>query len=440
MAKQSPTPRIVTKKHIARLERERRQVKLVRGIAIGGIVVVLLLLGYGYLKLNVLQLREPVAEVSGENITTGYWQERVRFQRVNLMNLYSTYVFYQQNFGMDTSQQQQEISSLLQIPETLGQQVLDQLIDEALIRQEAEKRGITVTKDEVEKAIQDAYGFFPDGTPTPTITPTEFLTPTLSAAQLTIYPSTPTPTEAPTSTPTPTNTPDRSVTQTPTSTVAPPTPTFVPELATATATPYTLDGFKEQYSTTLNEFKSYNISEATFRSVYENQLLRTKLLDEIAKDTPATEEQVWARHILVEDERSLGIVRSLLASGEDFAVVAQKYSKDTGSGANGGDLGWFSKGAMVPEFELAAFGQRIGEIGETVKSEFGFHIIQVIDRKELPVTATQLEQNRETALTDWLTKTRREATDAGTLITFDNWIQIVPTDPATLNQQPNLPQ
>ncbi len=436
MAKQnpkSPTSRIVTKKHIARLERERRQVNLVRGIAIGGIVAVILLLGYGYLKLNVLQLREPVAEVNGETITTDYWQERVRFQRVNMMNLYNTYVLYQQQFGMDTSQQQQQISSLLQVPETLGQQVLDQLIDEAIIRQEAKKRGITVSAEEVEKSIRDQYGFFPNGTPTPTITPTEFLAPTLSPEQLTIYPSTAIPTEAPTSTPTPTNTPDRSVTPTTTSTAGPPTPTFVPELATATSTPYTLDGFKEQYSKTVSDFKSYNVSESVLRSVYESQLLRSKLLEEIAADTPSVEEQVWARHILVDDEISLGIVRTLLASGQDFGEVAKKYSKDTGSGAKGGDLGWFGKGAMVPEFETAAYSQPIGEIGKPVKSQFGYHIIQVIDRREMPLTATQLDQNRQTALTDWLTKTRADATDAGTLVTYDVWKQIVPTDPTSLN-------
>src|SRR5688572_16853287 len=270
MAKPGTTPKVVTKKHIARLERERQQVRLIRAIAMGGIVVVLLLLAYGYLNLNVFQLQKPVAEVNGEVITTREWQERVRFQRVNLLNLYNTYIFYQQNFGMDTTQQQQEVSFYLQTPEALGQQVVDQMIDEVLIRQEAEKRGITVTEEEIQKEIQNEYGFFPDGTPTPTTTPTEILNPTLSPQQLTIYPATSTPTEAPTSTAAPTTTPDRSVTQTPTSTVAPPTPTFVPDLPTATTTPFTEEGFNEQYSTTLDEFKTYNVSEATLRSVYEN--------------------------------------------------------------------------------------------------------------------------------------------------------------------------
>src|SRR3989304_139833 len=108
MANQGSPPKIVTKKHIARLERERRQVRLIRWIAVGGIIIVALLLVYGYLDLNYLRLREPVAEVNGEVVTIGEWQERVQFQRVNLLNLYNTYQVYQQNFGLDTTQHQQE--------------------------------------------------------------------------------------------------------------------------------------------------------------------------------------------------------------------------------------------------------------------------------------------------------------------------------------------
>ena len=78
MDKRSSNPKVITKKHIARLERERRQVNLIRGIAIGGIVIVALLLLYGYLNLNFFVLRNPVAEVNGVKITTGEWQERVR--------------------------------------------------------------------------------------------------------------------------------------------------------------------------------------------------------------------------------------------------------------------------------------------------------------------------------------------------------------------------
>ena len=431
MANQGSNPTAVTKKHIARLERERQQVRLIRAIAIGGIVLVALLLGYGYLNLNYLQLREPVAEVNGEIITTGQWQERVQLQRINLLNQYQEAVFYQQNFGLDTSQQQQQILFGLQVPETLGQQVLDQMVDEVLIRQEAEKRGITVSAEEVDKAVEAAYGFFPNGTPTPTITPTEFSLPTLSAEQLVFYPPTSIPTVTPTSTPSPTSTQDPSITPTAVPTNAPPTPTFVPQAATATATPFTLEGFKTQYQAVVDNFKTNGISESTIRSIYESQLIRQKLLELITADASATEEQVWARHILVADEKGLGIVRSLLASGWDFAEVAKKYSIDTGSGAVGGDLGWFGRGAMVPEFEEAAFSQEVGEIGEPVKSQFGFHIIQVIAHEDVPVDASRVEENRDAAFQEWLTSTR--ATSA--ILIHEVWRERIPPTPEAFNQQ-----
>jgi hypothetical protein len=91
---------------------------------------------------------------------------------------------------------------------------------------------------------------------------------------------------------------------TPTATTAPPTPSPVPQPPTATATAFTLEGFQTQYGDMLKDFETYNIRENTIREVYKIELLRKKLLEEIAKDTPRTEEQVLARHILVEMRNS----------------------------------------------------------------------------------------------------------------------------------------
>ena len=434
MSNQEKKPRVVTKKHVARLERERRQVIIVRTVAIIMIGVVAILLGYGYFDATYLQKQKPVAEVNGEKISIEHFQERVQLQRVNLANLYQRYQFFQQNFGMDVTQQIQEVEFYLQSPEALGQLVIDQMTEEALIRQEAEKRGITASDDEVEQAVQEAYSFFPNGTPTPTITPTAFEYPTLTSEQLTIYPSTATPTTAPTSTLEPTSTPDASVTATPTERASGrPTPTFVPEDATPTATPYTLEGFQTEYQTTVDQFKSYGISEEIVREVYRNNILREKLMEVITGDQPTTEEQVWARHILVDTEGEATAVEELLKNGSDFARLAREFSSDTGSGSQGGDLGWFGKGAMVSEFEDAAFNQPIGEIGEPIKSQFGYHIIQVLDRRELPLSASQLQQNRDTAFNDWLSTLKAEAD----MVNYDTWRSQIPPMPDFQAAPPN---
>jgi len=199
--KQSPTPKLATKKHIARLERERQQVKLIQTISIAAIVIVVLLVVYGIFDTTYLKARKPVAEVNGEKILLNYWQERVQLTRLNMANNLQQYQYYQQNFGMDMSQQIQQLQLYLQIPETLGQQVVDQLIDEALIRQEAKRLNITVTAEEVEAKLQGSLNFYPNGTSTPTVTPTEITYPTLTSEQLLLYPVTSTPTKVLTSTP-----------------------------------------------------------------------------------------------------------------------------------------------------------------------------------------------------------------------------------------------
>jgi parvulin-like peptidyl-prolyl isomerase len=393
------------------------------------------LLAYGYLRLNVFALREPVAKVNGVTITTGEWQERVRFQRSQMLNMYNQYLTYQQ-FGMDVTQQLQQIQGTLDSPEILGQQVLDQMTDEILIRQEAEKRGISVSKEEVDAYFKETFGFLPDGTATPTITPTEFVFPTLSSEQLTIFPSTSTPTEAPTSTATPTGTPDAATTPTATATTAPPTPTAVPELPTASPTAYTLEGFEKDYDEMVKSFSDNSVSEKTVRSIYEADLLRKKLTDDITKDIPKVEEQVWARHILLETEEEANAVYERLQKGEDFAEVAKEVSKDTGSGASGGDLGWQPRSFYVTEFGDAAFKQKIGEIGKPVKSDFGYHIIQVIARQELPLSDSQYQQKKETEFNDWLTAAKEEAT----IETFEIWKERVPMEPSLQLQQPAIPQ
>jgi peptidyl-prolyl cis-trans isomerase D len=425
MAKQGNSPKVISKKHIARLERERRQVNLIRGVALAGIVIVAGLLLYGYLKLNYFLFREPVAEVNGVRITTGDWQERVRFQRLQMLNIYNEYSFYQQTFGVDYSQQMQQIVSQLSSPEVIGQQALDQMIEDILIKQEAQKRGITVSEDEIEKSVQGNFGFYPNGTPTPTTTPTEVTLPTMSSQQLTLYPPTSTPTEAPTSTAEATATPDLSATATPTATPALDTPTAVPQPPTATSTPFTLEGFKKEYQKNIDNFKANKISEKTVRSVYEAQLYRQKLGEVLTKDTPRTEEQVWARHILVQTDAEAQAVSERLKKGEDFATVAKEVSKDTGSGANGGDLGWFGKGAMVSEFETAAFAMKVGQISEPVKSQFGYHIIQVLGHEDRPLNAAQYQQKKDTEFSNWVADARKNAK----VQTFDVWKERVPAEP-----------
>ena len=107
---------------------------------------------------------------------------------------------------------------------------------------------------------------------------------------------------------------------------------------------------------------------------------KKKLYDEeIGKVKP--EDEVRARHILVESEAEIKEIAAKLKAGGDFAALAKEKSKDPGSAAEGGDLGFFSNGQMVPEFSEAAFKLKAGEISEPVKTQFGWHILKVEERR-----------------------------------------------------------
>lgn len=85
---------------------------------------------------------------------------------------------------------------------------------------------------------------------------------------------------------------------------------------------------------------------------------------------------VRARHILVDSENQAWALKSRITEGESFEVLAQKYSQCP-SKEKGGDLGYFNRGQMVPEFEKVAFETPIGEVSDPVKTRFGWHLIKV---------------------------------------------------------------
>ena len=153
-------PVLHTKKHIARLEREKFQTRLILYSFIGVVAIVVGLIVYGFLDIKYFQALRPVAKVGNVNIPIGEWQARVRMDRGQLISQLQMYQQYSQYFGMDLSSQEQQISSQLDSPQTIGQNVLDQMIDEELIRQETAKRGITASKTEVDQGIQASYQYY----------------------------------------------------------------------------------------------------------------------------------------------------------------------------------------------------------------------------------------------------------------------------------------
>lgn len=404
--------KIITKKHLAREERERIQNRYILTVSAVVIGIVVLLVGYGLINQFIIQPAQAVAQVDDVKITTREFQTFARYNRLQLVSQYMLIMNYIQMFGGDESATSYFQQSLMQIqnqlnsPEILGQTVLDYLIENALIRQEAERLGITVSEEEIERNIQESFSYYPNGTPTPEPTQPAIPTSTLSPTQLALVPPTAEATEEviePTAAPTE----EPAVSAEPT--IAP--------------TPYTESMFNDSFR---NYIDPARLSEKDFHWVVEMELYRQKVLEAVTADVERMQDQVWARHILVADLETAQSVLTRLEAGEEFAALASELSTDTGSAALGGDLGWFGAGMMVPEFELAAFQLEIGEISEPIQSTYGYHIIQVLGHEQRPMSDSDYQSAQQSAFTNWLTERRV----ASNVVTYENWLDRVPTLPA----------
>jgi len=378
----------LTKKEIRLGKKAQRQRQMILVAAASVAVVIVLLLALGSYREYIAKPREPVAVVGEVPVRTDIYQKMVRYYRSNLQNQLALLQDQLSRLDPDDQstsfitqyyqQQVEQLQNQLTDVQTLGEQVLDDLIDDELIRQEAARRGIAVTSEEVQLEIETQFGYErnpPTPTPTPIITATLTITPT------------------------------------------------------PTATPVTLERFQEMYDTTLEALKERSgFSEADFRRIFEASLLRQKLQEAMGEEVPTVADQVHARQIQVTNDEqaqaimtlleedvdeatALDLIRLLLAEeGEEFKTeeeiraerdpqelltqllesedsfvwLAQNFSQDTSNKEEGGDLGWFSRGQMVTEFEEAAFSTPAGVITGPVPTQFGWHVIFVQETTEEP--------------------------------------------------------
>ncbi|MHB1295825.1 MAG: peptidylprolyl isomerase [Anaerolineae bacterium] len=394
MSKRTKTPKELTRKQISRRERETTQRKhLLLGTA-GVLVLVLLVAAWGLYDQYVLTPRQPVAVVSGVSIRQDTYQKLVRFRRWDYGSYLEQLQAQSDQYaagGEDMSfmvqyidQQIQQLSSQLSSVPTA---VLDELIEDQIVRQEAARRGITVTAEEVQTEIEQEFGYYRN-TPTPD--------PTLASEVETPVAPTAEPTTLPTEVVTPTIDPNVTPTEEPTL-----GPTATPE---PTSTPMTYEGFVEQSSSWYETLKAgTGWTEEDLAWLVECALYRQRVADAIGAEAPTTQEQVHARHVLVDTSEAAEDVLARLEAGEDFAALATELSLDTSTKDQGGDLGWFGRGAMDSTFEEAAFALQPGETSGVVQSSYGYHVIRVDERDANRIMdADALATAQNEAFTTWL--------------------------------------
>lgn len=497
--KVDPTSKELSPKEIRLRERHRehdRKLYTYIGSAIG-LALLLILIGaiYAYLWIP----RSAFASIGDQSISSQQFWNRMRYEKNSLQGQLVQLQNLEQQFGNQgyfTSQINQA-QSTLSSSFALAAQTLDNMLEEKIVLREAEKRGITVSDEEVEKALREEIanqqGLItePQATETSVANATatsEAISATATAEAIALITTTQSVNLA--------NPVDESVSVTDTTAVTEPvivtdtapisestavsdttviteaegsaaaaisdtaslteavgvtateplsptaTPEPIPTRAIITDTLYT----ESQATLEANLKTISNLNLDDYRQLIKARLLREKLREVIGADVVTTEEQVKARHILLreivptpeavitdtvnitptatatalpegfptprptEAPRTMDeamaqakALKSRLDAGEDFATLARDYSDDPGSGANGGDLGWFGKGAMVAEFETQAFSLEPGQVSEPFTSTFGVHILQVEEKdNNKPKSEQAIQQERAQAYDTWL--------------------------------------
>jgi parvulin-like peptidyl-prolyl isomerase len=364
-------PETLTKRQVARSQKVRRRERntLIGIASIAALVVGVLI--YGAVNEYLIKPNAPIATVDGVQISTKLYKKHWQYIQANTLASYEQYQSELARLnalaeptdmdGIYIQYYQQMVQQLQNQLTNLNLSVLDNLIDDELVRQEAKKEGIAVSPEEVQAEIEITFGF--ERNP-PTPTPTEVITDTDAVTE--------------TATPVP------------------------------TATRMSEEQFQTTYTTQKDYFqKQFGFSEQEFRALFEIQLLRQKLQAVLGERVPTTEEQVHVTHILVATEEEAQEVVKRLQAGEDFAALALELSTDTTNKETGGDLDWFGRGAMVAEFEAAAFSLEPGKVSDPVKTDFGYHIIEVLEKDpNREMDEYTLNQVKAAALDDWLSTQR----------------------------------
>ncbi|MHB1355283.1 MAG: peptidylprolyl isomerase [Anaerolineae bacterium] len=406
---QALPPKELTRKQLSRRakdEQTRRLLLYSTGLVIG---LVVLVLAYGLLDQYYLRPRRPVASVNGSTITHMTYDKRLAYREWDY-NQYALQLAQQRAlYANDPNQDylvqliDQQLSSLQTQIINLPSTTLDELIEELIVRQESTRRGIVVTADEITSHLEEQFGYNPNPpTPVPTSAITQAATLTSTTVPVTATPAV-TATVAATATSVLTVTAP-GLTPTGTSTVTSP--------ITVTPAPTTAPMTREQFEQTMNSWlvaaqQNAGFTESDLRQIIEAAVLREKLQQAIGDEVPTQVEQVHARHILLTTQVEAQAALDRLKNGEDFGTLAEELSQDTASATSGGDLGWFTKGMMLPEFEAAAFSLPVGQLSDVVQSQAGFHIILVIERQaSRELEGDALLRARSAAVENWFSAQR----------------------------------
>ena len=318
------------------------------------------------------------AVINGTDITADEFVQEAVFNRYQVLSSYQQYVQYASMLGISMDEINSYYENLLgeSGKEEFGNQTLEQLYYAKMLDFEAEEMGITVSPKDAENRMKQMFGYEDAANEAEASLGLESFN-------------------------------------------------LEDELVDADAEDL---GFRAFMESDISEAFDNKISYDFYLDYIRHSLIERAIIDKLFEEKapePKQEEQVNARHILVEDEETAKEIIAKLEAGEDWDALAAEYSLDTGNKDYGGSLGWFGRDVMVDEFEEAAFALEPGEISEPVKSSFGWHII-ASDGKEMRPVQDETAV-RDEIYNEWYEglaeKYQRESYP-------EIWLPLVPEEPA----------
>jgi len=377
----------LSRRRVSRSARDRKLRTWLLSATAGVAVMLFGLLGYGIVEKYWIIPQKTVATVGEHEISLELLQQHTRYRRSQMLNQYISYLDVLQYAGEQRNQVQDlldQIDTELKNPVVLTRSIMDELVNMYLILDESRTRNIVLTEDEIETAIKMFFGYDSSATDlSSTIRETDDI---ISATQST-------------------------------------------NIQSPTATPYTMDAYRENYTNYMDEIEvDTGMSENTFRSLFASKLRTEKLRGVIGQEQDyPEEEQVHVKHILLSldnlDAASRVLARAL--EGEDFDELAMQFSDDESNANIGGDLGWIARGQMVNSFEQVIFEAEKGVLTELVATQFGLHIVKIVERQVRSLPSSIVEQRRMLAFNEWLLGVRSTTN----IDILDWWEPYAPTNP-----------
>ena len=375
----------VSRKEVLVARKQAQQTRQIRiGVAIVGGLLLLVFLAAAINEL-VIAPNRPVAVVNEQEISLQEWQDRVVFERAQRIILLENQLeAFQGNVGVVQQFAGQAINDLLQT-ELLGTNALNQMIDEVVIVQAAQARGITVTDAELEEEIGQTFNFFGGELPTPFPTPTATIEPTPSI--------TPIPTAVITEV-VPTNTPLPTVTVGPTNTPAP------------TATAVSAESFQQEFGDLIAQFEALGVSEAQYREIVRTQIYRERLIEALTEEQELSDEAEQASFFVIqfETEEEANEAAGLIGASDYLSVWNEIRSivpdPAAPSTSQASEILWRTQDAVAtslgPEVAEVAFDLSIGEpselISRTVDAETTrYYLIQLSGKEVQPLSDSELQ-------------------------------------------------